>query len=401
MFAKGTTKPGPPRLTRLTTIDDAHASWEERLQFQIDQFLIRNAEKWHSFRTIFNPKYGYIKLENPCCNIKITRRKQKVFVELLLLYVKDCDYSALSGNDYLDMINLFLVDVFVQNADVQSLLRQKNIQKVIFTIPVDESEITAMPTLVVTDQMYRKAREIAEGTSFESISLKQAEPQLWEEPKLKAFFHSVLRHDFPTIYDGSMSVKEFVDLVYNARLASIVFVLLRRMLFEFVRAVRPMGEDISASMEEPYNMSLHLLSSLSRDDGKTWYMRKTGVGPCTRDTSSPMPTDGEYVNEDNSNLDLNESLDPEEYVARIVEFQNSEFDIVLPEPKIVSRKYFEPVLATRTTIRSIIQSFIDRSRTGSLTYYDAVLYDAIVQYVNRVRLIDPYLDYACKTVWHS
>jgi hypothetical protein len=378
---------------------DAHASWEEHLHFQIDQFLIRNAEKWHSFRTIFNSKYGYIKLENPCCYIKITRRKQKVFVELLLLYVKDCDYSALSGNDYLDMINVFLDDVFVRNTDVQSLLRQKNIEKVIFTIPVDESEITSMPTLVITDRMYRKAREITEGKTFESITLKEAEPQLWQEPRLKAFFDSVLIHDFPTIYDGSMYVKEFVNLVYNAGLSSIVFVLLRRMLYEFVHVIRPTDEDTSASMEEPYKMSLHLLSSLSRDDGKTWYMRKTGVGPCTRDTSSPMPTGGEYENEDNANLDLKESLDPEEYTARILEFQHSKFEVVLPEPKRVSRKYFESVFDL--PIRSVIQSFIDRSRTNSLTYYDAVLYDAIVQYVNRVQLIDPYLDYACKTVWHS
>ena len=306
------------------------------------------------------------------------------------------------GNDYLEAINYTLEHYFTS---LQG-------QRVYFEVQYDISSMKALSDVEITTSMKMvttliskgEAMEYLNGTTRDFYGLKLADlirMRLVRDPlqdtDLVDFWNYVMRQDYPKIYDGSIRVSELASIALRELLSVdftdpepvegtyycpwIVHQLLKKYWYGDVlpslmfgaRIEIPRGRPLPPKVIKYEIIDLGLVTLLSREDFKTWYMARLNLSLC-----------------DKSGQGLPNASELQEAVVRL---QSEPFVQVVPR---VFRKYFHTILSTKHTVLQCMQNFRARKH---LTFYEAMQMFFINWQQNKhFEEIMPYFINVCRTL---
>lgn len=328
-----------------------------------------------------------IDFDEKCCELVVYVSKDTtgyyvidICLEYLRIHRKE---GCSSGNEYLDAINIMLDEFFSQTRIFESL----PIRRIFFKVGVDVSSLPGFPTVIVTSVMkyvtqvlsmydgVLRELDLRTLTIGELIDMKGL--TVFQKADIVDFYEKVIRIDFPTMYDGSMRVKDFAYLVLGGRgeVEKLIHKLISKLWYcEFVQCfITPEMEmssyDVDHAITFP-RISLGIVTLLTRDDYSTWYMKRLKLSVC----SKSLPPDLE---------------------ARVRAHQNERFVEVVPE---LFRKYF---VSDNRTVRETLMEGINTMRTNrQFTYFDVIPFNFTREECNYYEDIEPYFFYdVCRNIY--
>lgn len=307
------------------------------------------------------------------------------------------------GNDYLEAINYTLEHFFTSLPG----------KRVYFEVRNDISSMKALSDVEITTSMEMVTTLISRGESLEYLDGSTREfygltmtdlirTRLVRDPLRDAdlvdFWKYVMRQDYPKMYDGSIRVSQLASIVLENVGSTdfadpdpdegtfycswIVHNLLKKYWYGDVlphlmfgaRIEKPRGRMMASKVLMYEIIDLGLVTLLSREDFKTWYMAHLNLSLCDR-----------------SGQGLSNASELQESVARL---QSEPFIQVVPR---VFRKYFHTIdVTTKDRVLECMQNLRARKR---LTFYEALQIFFINWQQNKhFHTIMPYFHNVCRTV---
>lgn len=321
-----------------------------------------------------------IDLDDKCCELVVRADKnlnEEYVIEICLEYLRiHRSEGCRSGNEYLEAINVLLDGFFVT---LTSLLKPLPIRRVFFKVKLDVASIPGFSSTRFSDSMLEETKDVdLDITLSELIGSKRL--TVFQNPDVVDFYEKVLRLDFPSIYHGSIRVSELAHLIYtwsrSGEAANVVRNLLCKLWYDEIfpsittRVETDEQDSFSTIYFSPINLGLVTL--LTRDDAKTWYMNKLHLSLC----------DNTYgVRSSN------------EFETKIRAHQNTPItDFVKPR-----QKYFPN--ETRT-VREVLFDIMTRLRANRrMTYYDAFVYQMIND--KKYDDLNSYFENVCRDIYKA
>ncbi len=321
-----------------------------------------------------------IDLDEQCCELAVRANKnlnEEYVIEICLEFL--CIHRTTgcrAGNEYLDAINVLLDEFFTTSV---KRLDPVPIRRVFFKVELDAATIQGFQDVHFTESMLQATKNVElDLTLSELIGTKRL--TFSRQPDIVKFFTKVIRVDFPSIYQGSIRVNELAKLIYSwSRKKSddnIVHSLLCKVWYN---EILPNIDDVVTEEEDTEYYAIHfvpinlgLVTLLTRDDAKTWYMNKLHLNLC-----------------DNTlGVRASDELD-----SKVRTYQNTRFvDLFKLEEKI----YLED--ETRT-VREVLLDMMTRLRANKkMTYFDAFLYHLIH---TKFTSLDPYFHNVCRDIYKA
>lgn len=205
------------------------------------------------------------------------------------------------GNEYLEAIRYMLDHFFVRSNPIFSSMP---IRRMYFEVETDIASIGGgIEALNITNHMYELTKSISKRENFQEMSLsdlfhKHPEFRMHQNEDLNDFWSYVVRVRLPDVYQGDIRISRLAGIVLEnlTALEPIVYKLLCKFWFHQILPLidpRPkVRKDSSDDEEEDADevrmeiafepIHLGMLTLLTRDDCKTWYMHHLDLSVCNQ-----------------------------------------------------------------------------------------------------------------------
>ncbi len=304
-----------------------------------------------------------------------------------------------SGNEYLHAVR-YLIDEFFKRSN--PVFEDMPIQRMVFQVDDDVASLFVIEPLNITKYMYDVTSKIANmevvnGLDFHSMKLSElfSGYNPGQERDVSDFWSYVIREDLPHVYDGSVRVSRLASMVLRGvpGFERVPYELLCKVWYHHILPLAigrkkdhmPRGILSQAYKDEhddpndpdyikldyEYPIELGVVTLLSRDDFKTWYMHHLDLSVC--DGFGP--------------------IDSEKMDEKVRKVQETPFVDICP-PQF--QKYFRTI---RTPVKGIVLQCMTNMRVHKrLTYYEYLQLCMLKPGYNVILLgeFSEYLRYVCR-----
>jgi hypothetical protein len=232
-----------------------------------------------------------------------------ILIVLSMLRISRSD-GCRSGNEYLRAVRDMIDHFFIRSNPV---FEDIPIRRMSFKVEDDMSTLTVIEPLHITTYMYDTTTkisnmEVVNGLDFHSMKLSEllhTQPgyTFGQDRDVSDFWSYVIREDLPDVYQGSVRVSRLAGMVLHgvAGFERVSYQLFCKIWFHHILPLvigrkkhTPRGKlskqynDAHDDPDDPdyikfnyeYTVELGVITLLSRDDFKTWYMHHLNLSVC-------------------------------------------------------------------------------------------------------------------------